>query len=74
MPGVGGKSAEQIILDLKGRIFGRKANPSLHQEATLALKEMGYKKKQIENVLSNINDPSLNLDGLIKLALARMMN
>ena len=38
------------------------------------LKEMGYKKKQIENVLSNINDPSLNLDGLIKLALARMMN
>lgn len=74
LPGVGGKSAEQIILDLKGRIFGRKANPSLHQEATLALKEMGYKKKQIENVLSNINDPSLNLDGLIKLALARMMN
>ena len=73
LPGVGSKSAEQIILDLKGRIFGRKAKPNLYTEATLALKEMGYKKKKIEEVLSSINDPTLNLDGLIKLALARMM-
>lgn len=72
IPAVGGKTAEQIILDLKGKFLSKKSKSNYHSEAMLALKEMGYKKKQIDEVLSNINDPSLNLDGLIKLALARM--
>lgn len=74
LPGVGSKGAEQIVLDLKGRIFGRRIKPSCYNEAVLALREMGYKKKQIEEVISNINDPTLNLDELLKLALARLKN
>jgi len=74
LPGVGSKGAEQIILDLRSRLVGRKSKPTCYNDAVLALKEMGYKKKQIDEVLSNINDPTLGVDELVKLALARLVN
>ena len=74
LPGIGNKCAEQIVLDLKGRLSGKKTQNNVYIDAMMALKEMGYKKKRIEEVLSSINEPNLELDGIIKLALARLAN
>ena len=38
LPNIGSKCAEQIILDLKGKISGKKGNPHIHNEVELVLK------------------------------------
>lgn len=74
LPNIGGKCAEQIILDLKGRISGKKGNPHIHSEVEMVLKEMGFKKKRIDEVLSEINEPNATSEDVLKLALARLSN
>lgn len=72
LPNIGSKCAEQIILDLKGKISGKKGNPQIHNEVELVLKEMGFKKKRIDEVLSEINEPNASQEDILKLALARL--
>ncbi len=72
LPGIGSKAAAQIILDLKGQLTGTKGDPSVYEEVYDALKELGYKGTLIDKVLSNINEPDLTSEQLLKLALSKM--
>lgn len=70
-PGIGTKSAQQIILDLKGKLV---EDPQLipisktMTDAELALQALGYNKKEIGKVLKKI-DESLPVETIIKQAL-----
>lgn len=72
LPNVGQRGAEQIILDLKTRLSGKKGNPKQYQEVKEALSELGFKKKRIEEVLSEINVPNATSEEIIKIALSRL--
>lgn len=72
LPGIGQKAAAQIILDLKGQLTGVKGDPAIYDEAFEALKNLGFKGTQIDKILSSINEPNLDVEGLIKAALAKL--
>lgn len=71
MPGVGNKTASQIILDLKGKLVES-------QEVVLdeklkdvedALKQFGYKSQEIKPVLKALKNENGSTDELVKKAL-----
>lgn len=74
LPGVGKKSASQIILDLKGKLtmmvseesYTLSKNMDLAKEA---LKSMGFKEKEIKDALSQIQDKDLSAEDYIRIAL-----
>lgn len=74
LPGIGPKAASQIILDLKGVLAetDEKGNPKQYEEVAAALKSLGYKVKQIDDVLSSINEPNLDNQALLREALKRL--
>ena len=78
LPGIGPKAASQIILDLKGKLMldekGKPANPELHDEVKAALKTLGFKVKDIDAVLSSINEPGIDRETLLRLALRKLRN
>ncbi|MEK7149832.1 MAG: Holliday junction branch migration protein RuvA [Patescibacteria group bacterium] len=76
--GIGKKKAERIILELKGKI----KNIKIHGEIALlesdndlesALKNLGYKQKEIEHTLSSIPEKIKKIEERLKLAL-RFLN
>lgn len=76
-PGVGKKTAERIILELKDRIvkiFGdfipdvKESVPLENDDAIEALVGLGFSAIEVKNALMNV-DPSLSVDDKIKLAL-----
>lgn len=87
-PGVGKKTARQIILDLKGKLgeFGsiglfadskileakEVGNPHL-EEATLALQALGYSDKELSKIKKSMESEDLATEGYIKLALKLML-
>lgn len=86
-PGVGKKTARQIILDLKGKLqeflndfpdqpeIGNekndKENHELH-EAILALEALGYSNKEIKKMTAVLPKEKLTTDQYIKLALKQL--
>ena len=87
-PGVGKKTARQIILDLKGKltsmlsitdqpeaeINGEQQNTAVVKEAQEALKALGYTEREIKAILPQLQkDTSNNIDELIRKALALLM-
>lgn len=58
-PGIGMKSAQQIILDLKGKLDQEEAHFSLvssqQQDIMAALSALGYNKQEIGKAIRNIN-------------------
>ncbi|RCW66427.1 Holliday junction branch migration protein RuvA [Saliterribacillus persicus] len=86
-PGVGKKTARQMILDLKGKLpfQYQSTNDNLFteqdtnenialQEAKEALKTLGYSDKEIKQVLPIIQqEPDLEADVYIRKALAQLM-
>ena len=74
LPGIGPKAAAQIVLDLKGKLvdMDEKGAPSSYEEVRLALKSLGFKVKEIDDVLSSINEPNLNNDEVLRLALRKL--
>ena len=72
LPGIGAKAAAQIILDLKGQLTGTNGNPGVYDEVYDALKELGYKGAAIDRVLSSINEPDLDAEQLLRVALSKM--
>ena len=72
IPGVGSKCASQIILDLHGKLAGKKGNPKQYDEVYLTLKELGFKKAMIDNVLSSINEPNATNEEILKIALRKL--
>lgn len=73
-PGIGMKTAQQIILDLKGKLISKdsikKSNSII--EAKKALNVLGYKSNEIDKALLNI-DSNLEVEKIIKLALKNLI-
>ncbi|WP_276905716.1 Holliday junction branch migration protein RuvA [Peptoniphilus duerdenii] len=76
-PGVGKKTAERIILELKDRIvkiFGdfipdvKESVPLENDDAIEALVGLGFSSIEVKNALMNV-EPSLSVDDKIKIAL-----
>ena len=76
MPGIGKKTASQIILDLKGKLVvtGETAeeNEAL-SDVSDALKAFGYKPQEIRPVLKKLSGEKGSSDELIKKALAMLI-
>jgi len=71
MPGVGKKTASQIILDLKGKLVETKQidNEKLN-DVYEVLKQFGYKQAEIKPVLKKLEKEEGSTDELIKKALS----
>lgn len=77
LPGIGTKTASQIILDLKGKLVHvdektSKNNPLL-TEVEQALKSLGYKAGEINPILKQLQVEGKSVDQLIKQALSLML-
>lgn len=72
LPGIGGKAAAQIILDLKGEITGSKGDPGVYEEVYDALKELGFKGAAIDRVLATINEPDAKPEDVLRIALSKL--
>ncbi len=81
MPGIGAKTASQIILDLKGKLVDASSSSNISSpsknitDAVDALKSLGYKQAecaQVSKYLSTIPDKSV--DEYVKLALQYLLS
>lgn len=80
-PGVGKKTASQIVLDLKGKLGDyvkknpiKESLPASLQDALLALGALGYTQKEIDKVTPDLAKlPEDTADGYIKKALALLL-
>lgn len=81
-PGIGKKTARQIILDLKGKLDQTKTglfndhdvqNDGL-DEALEALKALGYSDKEVKRVVPKLKDKDYTAEQYIKEALKLMLN
>lgn len=76
MPGVGAKTASQIILDLKGKLVESsdvKVNESKLNDVSEALKSLGYKTSEIKPIIKELAKEDLSTDEYIKRALAMLI-
>lgn len=71
MPGVGNKTASQIILDLKGKLVesNNEIIDSKLSEVQDALKQFGYKASEIKPIIRALKDEKGSTDELVKKAL-----
>ena len=71
LPGIGPKAAAQIVLDLKGSLveMDEQGKPQSHDDVRLALKQLGFKVKEIDEALSTITEPGLSTDEVLRKAL-----
>lgn len=73
LPGIGKKSAGQLILDLKGKLMMLDTTSrTLNAEMDVAkdgLKSLGFKESEIKNALAQINETNLSADEYLRLAL-----
>ena len=73
IPKVGEKLARQIILDLKGKLVMSEEDAGGNDnELVLALESLGYKDKDIKNVIVKV-DHTLNIESQIKEALKLLL-
>ncbi|MCI1735659.1 MAG: Holliday junction branch migration protein RuvA [Bacilli bacterium] len=76
LPGIGKKNASQIILDLKGKLTtdllaDHTSNPNA-EKAREALKELGFKDKEIAAAFETITQPGLSVEDYTRLALRNL--
>lgn len=74
-PGIGPKSSQQIILDLKGKLIATNKLVITNEvsDAEKALIALGYKKAQIKKALSII-DTNTSVEDIIRQALKNIIN
>lgn len=83
IPGIGSKTAQRIILELKDKLKTEEAISKVDskikvaiteennaQEAIAALQVLGYNKKEVEKVLEKFETTSLSVEDIIRKALA----
>ncbi len=80
--GIGGKTAQRVIVDLKDKILkiyeldevSHTTNNTNKEEALSALEVLGFGIKQSEKAVDAVlkQDPSLSVEGIIKLALKNL--
>ena len=80
-PGIGNKTAQKIIVELKDRLpklsfecqqksnYANTTNTPNKLQAEIALHSLGFKAKEVQNMLQNINIAELNTQEIIRLAL-----
>ena len=75
-PKIGDKVAKQIILDLKGKIsiagIESTNNNSSYEELIEVLKGLGYKEKEVKNIVVKV-DNSLKIEDQVKEALKLLL-
>ena len=81
MPGVGKKTAQRLILELKDKLKSEditcgeteaeecKINTAINNDAITALQVLGYCKRDAEKALEKIDAQNLNVEETIKQAL-----
>ena len=69
MPGIGKKTASQIILDLKGKLVDVEVDEESMKDVSDALKSLGYRPQEIKAVLKKLVNEKGSTDELIKKAL-----
>ena len=76
-PGVGKKTASQIVLDLKGKLgnYVKKATPTVDiSPSLLALVALGYTQKEVDKITPKLAKlPENTADGYVKEALALLL-
>ncbi|MCJ1748346.1 Holliday junction branch migration protein RuvA [Mammaliicoccus sciuri] len=83
-PGIGKKTARQIILDLKGKLIiteeselfpeSKDAGQDVLEEALLALEALGYSRREITKVKKNLEKESFDsVDACVKRGLALLI-
>jgi len=77
--GIGAKTAQRVILDLKDKILkiydiGEVSNNTNKDEALSALEVLGFVRKQAEKAVDKVlvQDPTLSAENIIKLALKNL--
>ncbi len=80
--GIGAKSAQRIIVDLKDKLVKEGEEKEIvpasdntsREEALSALVTLGFSKKQVEKVLDTLtsHEPDLNVESLVKQALKKL--
>ena len=76
MPGVGAKTAGQIILDLKGKLVSAPSTPinnAKMNDVAEALATLGYKPSEIKPVIKELSKEDLSTDEYLKRALAMLI-
>lgn len=69
MPGIGSKTASQIILDLRGKLTEEDISDDKLKDIYEALKQLGYKANEIKPVLKEVAKEKLNDKEALKKAL-----
>lgn len=69
MPGIGAKTASQIILDLRGKLTNDENIDNKFKDVVDALKQLGYKVNEIKPVLKKLASENLDDNEYIKKAL-----
>src|SRR5690625_4854048 len=74
-PGIGNKTASQIILDLKGKLVKEESLIAFGNldDAKSALLNLGYSNREVTKVLKNI-DGNLSVEEIIKKALSNILS
>ena len=83
LPGIGAKTAQRIILELKDKMKTEEAIEDQKEEKTFviegavkdaadALQVLGYARKDIENALEKIDSKDLSVEDIIKLGLKNL--
>lgn len=74
LPGIGNKTASQIILDLKGKLArNEEVDDSKLNGVVEALKTLGYKQAEIKAVIKKIGNEELSENDYIRKALSLLM-
>ncbi len=74
LQGIGPKAAQQIILDLNGKLVETRVNSKFNpkqEEAILALRSLGFKVKEVEDVINKLPE-TLQVEELIRESLRRL--
>lgn len=73
-PGIGKKTAEKIIIELKGKLTHLQGSGTSDSffEVRLALEALGYSPKEVHDVLQKLNPLETSTSTLVKEALSKM--
>ena len=82
MPGIGKKTAERIIIELRDKLAGlpvtlpagtSPGTGNAVSEASTALRALGYKTSEVNHMVRNVAEADMNAEEIIRKALQSMV-